>query len=73
MRIHFDELFIIQNNMLTPRQGITVQIGGVTMNHGAWMNAGGGVIIGGVDMSQLVGRYLQAEQQNGVHVITGIF
>lgn len=73
MRMHFDELFVLQNNMMSPRPGIVVSIAGATMQHGAWMNAGGGVIIGGVDLSQIVGRYLEVTVQNGVHVITGAY
>ena len=73
MRIHFDQLFSIQNGMITPKQGVVIQLGSMTFQHGASFNASGGVQIGGVDMAQLVGKYLEVKQTGGVNVIEGIY
>ena len=69
MRMSFDQLF--QRNtdgMISPR--VPVQINGVTMGKG--VGFGRGVAFGGVDLNQFVGKELDVEVQNEVHVIKGI-
>jgi len=48
-----------------------VRIGGVQFGPG--VRFGRGVYFGNVDLAQYIGRDFQAEIQNGVVVITGIF
>ena len=68
MRMHFNELFTINNGAISPR--FPVSIGGVTMGQG--VSFGNGVSFGGVDLSQHTNSYFNVEIQNGVHVILGI-
>lgn len=69
MRMHFSELFNIQNGAIVPR--FPISIGGVTMTPG--VSFGGGVSFSGVDLSQHTNSYFNVEVQNGVHVIKGIY
>lgn len=70
MRIHFNELFIVQNGAVTPR--VVVRIGGVQMGPGVAF--GSGVFFGGVDLTQYIGKYLEAVQaSDGVWEITGFY
>lgn len=49
----------------------TVRIGGVQLGPG--VKFGRGVLFGGIDLSQYVGRNFAVEDENGVIVITGIY
>lgn len=69
MRVHFDDIFAIQNGMVTPR--VTVHINGITMGPG--VSFGGGVAFGGVDLTQFVGKYLEVDVENRVYVIKGFY
>lgn len=69
MKMHFDELFINQNGMVNPK--VTVHINGLTMSPG--VSFGGGVSIGGFDLTQFIGKYLEVELQNGVYVIKKVY
>ncbi len=69
MRKHFDELFTNQNGMVNPK--VTVHINGVTMSPEFFI--GGGVSIGGVNLTQYIGKYLEVELQNDVYVIKGVY
>ena len=69
MRKHFDELFTNQNGMVNPK--VTVHINGVSISPG--VSFGGGVSIGGVNLTQYIGKYLEVELQNDVYVIKGVY
>jgi hypothetical protein len=73
MRMHFNDLFIIQNDMMTAKQGLTVRIGSVTVQHNAWYAATGGVSVGGVDMAQLVGKEMEVDSEFGIRVVKHIY
>jgi hypothetical protein len=66
----FDELFRRNaDGTISPR--IPVHINGVTMVPGG--EIGGGVNLGGVDLTQFVDMDLDVEIQEGVHAIRGIY
>lgn len=71
MRVSFNELFTVQGGMISPKT--TVQIGGITMSPGVGFSASGGVSIGGIDLSQYIGKDFDADNQNGVWVIKSVF
>ena len=48
-----------------------VRIGGAQLGPG--VRFGKGVLFGGVDISQYVGRNFSVEEVNGVYVVVGIF
>ena len=72
MKKHFDEFFITENGMATPRQGLTIRLNGVTLTYGSWFSAIGGVILDD-GLLQIAGRELKFEIHSGVYVITGIY
>ncbi|MBC8550954.1 MAG: hypothetical protein H8D23_15015 [Candidatus Brocadiales bacterium] len=69
MRVPFSQIFQInQNGMITPLT--VVKLGGVTMGPGVAF--GGGVSIGGVELTSLVGKDLEVQNQpDGSVEITG--
>jgi hypothetical protein len=69
MKVHFDDLFSIQNGMVTPK--VQIHINGVNMGPGA--SFGSDVAFGGVELAKLVGQYLDVDVQNGIHIINGIY
>ena len=69
MKMHFNDLFIIQNGMITPK--VTIQINGTTMGQG--VGFGSGVSFDGVDLSQYTNSYFQVEIQNSLYIIKGIY
>ncbi len=69
MRKNFDEIFTIQNGMITPK--VRVRIGGVEFGNG--VSFGSGVSFGGVDLSKFTQNDFEAEEENGVWVIKGIY
>jgi hypothetical protein len=69
MRMRFDELFNNNNGVVTPK--VNVNINGVTMSPG--VSFGGGVLFGGVELTQYIGKDFDVELQNGVYVIKGIY
>lgn len=69
MKKHFSELFTNQNGMVSPK--VTVHINGITMSPG--VSFGGGVLFGGVDLTQFIGKYLEVELQDGAYVIKGVY
>jgi len=69
MRKQFNELFTIQNGMVSPK--VPIHINGVTMTPG--VSFGNGVSFGGVDLTQFVGKDLEVENQNGVYLIKGVY
>jgi len=71
MRVDFSELFTVQNGMISPKTN--VQIGGAIIGPGGSFSASGGASVGGVDLSQYIGKVLEADNQNGVWVIQGFY
>jgi hypothetical protein len=69
MRMRFDQLFSVQNGTVTPKT--VVAIGGVTMSPG--VSFGSGVSFSGVDLTQHIGKDVEAELVNGVYVISGFY
>lgn len=69
MKMHFSDLFFYQNGRIEPK--VPVHINGMTMMPG--VISGGGVYFGGLDLNQLVNKYLEVDVQNGVHVIKGFY
>jgi hypothetical protein len=69
MRMNFNQVFQINNGMVSPRA--VVRVGGVQMGPGVAM--GGGVQISGLSLTDLVGKDLEVELQDGVYVITGVY
>lgn len=70
MRVHFDELFSLKNGMVQPKA--PVHINGITMTSG--VSFGGGVLFGGVDLTQFIGKYLEVDKTNdGVYIIKGVY
>lgn len=70
MRVHFDELFTVQNGMVQPKT--PVHINGMTISPG--ISFGGGVSFGGVDLTQFIGKYLEVDQlPNGLYDIKGFY
>lgn len=67
--MHFNELFTVQNGMVTPK--VTIHINGVTMGPG--VSFGNGVLFGGIDLTQFIGKYFDVDIQNGVHIIRGVY
>lgn len=69
MKKHFNELFSVQNEMVTPKT--IVEISGVTMGPGVSMNLNG-VAIGGITLFTLYGKVLEVENRvGGGFIITG--
>jgi hypothetical protein len=62
-------LFNNNNGVVTPK--VNVNINGVTMSPG--VSFGGGVLFGGVELTQYIGKDFDVELQNGVYVIKGIY
>lgn len=70
MRVHFDELFSVQNGMVQPKTA--VHINGITMTPG--VSLGGGVSFGGVDLTQFIGKYLEVDRMpDGVYDIKSVY
>lgn len=69
MKLHFDQLFSNQGGYIKPK--VKVQINGITMGTG--VSFGSGITFGGVDLVTFVGKYLDVEVQNDVHIIKGVF
>lgn len=69
MRKHFNELFSIQNGMITPR--FQVQLGGVILGTGA--SFGPGALISGINLFDHTNSYFDVNIQNGIYVINGIY
>lgn len=69
MRKRYSELFNMDNGAITPK--VPIHINGITMGPG--VSFGGEVLFGGVDLSQLIGKDLEVEMQDGVYVIKGYY
>lgn len=70
IRVNFFQVFRLnQDGSIEPIR--TVRIGGAQFGPG--VRFGRGVSFGGIDLSQYLGRDLQAEEQEGILIITGIF
>ena len=69
MKMHFNELFVIQNGMISPR--FNININGVIMSPG--VSFGKGVSMGGVDLSHYSGSYFNVEIQNGIYIILCVY
>lgn len=69
MRKRFDDLFAIQNGMVTPKT--LVGLNGVVMGPGVAFGAG--VSFGGVDLTTFVGKDLDVEVQGNLTVINGYY
>lgn len=69
MRMHFDELFSIQNGAIVPK--FPISIGGVTITPG--VSFGYGVFFGGVEIAQHSKSYFDVDLNNGMHLINGIY
>lgn len=69
MRVNFNDIFTVQNGVISPK--VQIHINGVTMGPG--ISFGSGVAFGGVDLTQLVGKDLEVEVQNGVYTIKGVY
>jgi len=70
MRVHFSDLFTVQNGAVQPKTA--VHINGITMSPG--VSIVGGVSIGGVDLTQYIGKFLEVDKTpEGVYVIKGVY
>lgn len=69
MRMHFNDLFNIQNGAIVPK--FPIRIGGATMGTG--VSFGSGVSFGGVNLSQHTNSFFDVSNKDGIHVIDGIF
>lgn len=69
MRINFNRLFVVQNDMVSPKAN--VEINGVTMGPG--VSFGGGVSFDNVDLTQFIGKDLEVDEINGVYHIRGVY
>ena len=70
MKLHFDELFTVQDGMVQPK--IPVHINGITMSPG--VSFGGGVSFDGVDLTQYIGKHLEVDKlPDGIYNITGFY
>ena len=69
MRHRFEEIFHEENGQLTPLHRI--RVGGVIFGPG--VKFGQGVAFGGVDFYQFRGKDIEADEQDGVLVIKGIY
>ncbi len=69
-RTNFNLIFRINDDgSIEPLQ--PVRIGGVQMGPG--VRFGRGVMFGGIDLSQYIGREFQTINENGVLVINGVY
>ena len=69
MRMSFHQLFQQNpNGLMSPL--VPVRVGGFTMGPG--VSFGGGVGIGGVNLTQLVGQDFDVDVEDGVHVLKGV-
>lgn len=70
MRVSFWQVFRVRpNGAIEPIR--VVKIGGVQLSPG--VTFGKGVTFGGVDISQFVGNDLEAEERDGILVVTAIY
>ena len=69
MKKHFNELFEIQNGVVSPK--VPIQINGITMYPG--VSFGGGVSFGVVDLTQFTDKFLEIKLVNDIYVIEGIY
>ena len=70
MKVHFDELFTVNNGSVNPKTQI--HINGITMSPG--VSFGNGVSFGGVDLTKYIGKYIEVEQlPNNVYDIKGFY
>lgn len=69
MRKKFDDLFAIQNGMVTPKTPVGVN--GIVMGPGVAF--GSGVSFGGVDLTTLAAKDLEVEVQGDVTIIKGYY
>lgn len=70
MKVHFNELFSVENGMVQPKT--PVHINGITMSPG--VSFGGGVSLGGVDLTQFINKYIEVEKMaDGVYDIKGFY
>ena len=73
MRMHFNDLFIMRNDMMTARHGLIVRIGSVTVQHNTWYTSTGGETVGGVDLAQLVGKEMEVDSEFGIRVVKRVY
>jgi hypothetical protein len=70
MKVHFDELFTVNNGAVSPKT--TIHINGITMTPS--VSFGSGVSFGGTDLTQFIGKFIDVEQMtDGVYNIKGVY
>ena len=70
MRVHFWDVFKINSDgSLEPIRRISV--GSVQLGPG--VKFGKGVLLGGIDLTQYVGRDIEVEDQSGIYNLKGIY
>ncbi len=70
MKVNFYDLFEVNDGSISPK-GV-IRVGGVTMSPG--VSFGGGVIMGGFNAAEHIGKDLEVEQHpDGVVEIKGVY
>ena len=69
-RLNFYTIFRVnQDGSIEPLQ--IVRIGGTQLGPG--VRLGKGVFLGGIDLTEYIGREFEAKTENGILIITGIY
>lgn len=71
MKVHFDQLFSVKSETISPK--VPIHINGAMINPGASFSANSEVVIGGIRLFACIGKYLEAEEENGVYHIKGYY
>lgn len=69
MKMHFDLLFTVKSGTISPR--VPIHINGTMISPGASFTASDKVVIGGIRLFDCAGKFLDAEEQNGIYHIKG--
>jgi len=70
-RVNFDTVFDVSSDNLRVRPRQTIRINGVTFSPNVTFTRG--VAVGGIDITQYIGRTLETITDNEVTVITAIY
>lgn len=69
MKVHFTTLFTIKSGTISPK--VAMNINGSMISPGVSFSANDQVVIGGIRLFDCIGKFLEAEEQNGVYHIKG--